>query len=173
MFLSVDKFLILAALLLVGAQSVADTQPPRYFGLFGGDARVRPSEGGRGTTNNFNAKMGYRYGRFWGAEVHLGQDYSRDRSVGSDGVQYAAALLRGNLPFDRINVYGLLGLASVNADVANIDGSYTNGAAGIGIELYGSRDTAIAFELVQYGFDDRYNTASIGLVHHFNWPRFK
>jgi len=172
-FLSVNKFLVLAALLVAATQSAAETQPHRYFGLFGGDARIRPGEGGRGTTNNLNFKLGYEYGRFWGAEVHLGKDYSRDQSVGADGVQYGAAMLRGNLPFDRVNVYGLLGLASVSADVANIDGSYTNGAAGVGIELYGSRNTAVAFEFVQYGFDDRYSTASLGVIHHFDWPHFR
>ena len=161
------------ALTLSGGAAMADSQPLQYFGVFGGDARIQPDEGGRGNTSNLNFKLGYSFSDFLGVELHIGRDFSRDRADTEDGVQYAAALVRGNLPFDRINVYGLLGLASVNADFANIDGSYTNGSVGVGVELYGNERTALGIELMQYGFQDRYRTAGVGLVHHFDWPRFR
>ncbi len=161
----------LALIFSVGAAS-ADAQPPQYFGIFGSDARIQPNEGGRGDTSNLNLKLGYGFNDFLGMEFHLGRDFKRDRADTEDGVQYFAALVRGNLPFERINVYGLLGIASVNADFANIDGSYTNGSVGVGVELYGNQRTAIGLEWMQYGFDDRYRTAGIGLVHHFDWPHF-
>jgi len=153
--------------------ALAETQPPRYFGLFGGDARIKPDEGGRGATNNFNFKFGRAFSDFWGVEAHLGKDFSRERSVGKDGVRYVAVLARGNLPLERINVYGLAGVTSVDADVANINGAYTGPALGIGIELFGSYRTAVGLEFMQYGVEDRYSTVSLGVVHHFEWPRFR
>lgn len=167
------KFLIISTLVLAGTCTAAD-QPPWYFGLFYNDAQFSPADGKKGDLNNINLKLGYDFSPFWGVEAHGGKDVSGDGGdLEGSGVAYLAVLARGNLPLNRINIYGLLGPTFVSADFSDVDGSYTNLAAGVGVELYGSKNTAVGLEFIQYGFDDKYKTFGVGIVHHFNWPGFR
>lgn len=168
-----SKIILTLVLTLLSVQAFAE--PPRqYFGVHYSDAQFRPDKGGSVDTLNINAKLGYVVNKYMGAELHVGTDVSNDSgSLEANSFQYFAALARGNLPFHRVNVYGLLGLASVNADVRNIDGSYTGASLGAGIELYGTEATAFSIEYMQYGFEDVYRTLGVGIIHHFDWPSFR
>ena len=167
------KLLITSTFILAGT-CAAEDQSPWYFGLFYDDAQFDPSSGQTGDLNNINFKLGHDYSPFWGVEVHGGKDVSGDGGdLEGSGVAYLAVLARGNIPLNRINVYGLLGPTYVSADFTDVDGSYTNLAAGVGVELYGNENTAVGLEYIQYGFDDIYKTIGVGIVHHFNWPELR
>lgn len=148
-------------------------EPARqYFGVFASDAQFTPELGSKEDAGNLNFKLGYDFNKFIAVEGHAGMNINdTGKDIGSPEVVYLAGFLRANIPLPQINIYGLLGIATVDVDFAgSAKGDYTGLAYGAGIELYGTERTALAAEYVQYGTDDKYQTIGLGLVHHFNWP---
>ena len=167
------RIISLTALILLSSQAVADSSMPnpnQYFGIAAGQADIEPdsSVGFDGVTD-IKLKAGYDFSKFFSIEVHLGgagliSDKDPD-------LFYTGGFVRGNLPLNsRVNLYGLAGGVYLD-DSDNVFGdSYAEPAIGVGIELYGSDETAIMLEYVQYGLDDVYKTIGVGLAHHFDWP---
>jgi hypothetical protein len=166
------KLLALLLLLLPGTAVIAD-QSRQYFGVVGSDAQFDPDKGKTEDLGDLRVKLGYVVNRFVGVELHMGGAVSGDNDTSSDQkLGYVAPLLRATLPFNRVNLYGLLGLASVRGEFAgDYDDHYSDIAFGAGIELYGTRNTALTFEYMRYGIDDIYKTMGVGIVHYFEWPR--
>lgn len=165
------KLLALLTLVL-SSTGVFANQPRQYFGLVGSDAQFDPRRGASEDLGNGNVKLGYLVNQYVGVELHLGAAVSTDQATTDNAkLGYVAPLLRGTLPFRRVNLYGLLGLASVRGEfTGNYDDHYSDVAFGAGLELFGSRSTALTFEYMRYGIDDSYETMGIGLIHYFNWP---
>lgn len=162
------RIITLVGLILLSSQVVADSSMPnpnQYFGVTISVAEIEPDNG---VTDdeiaNINLKAGYDFFKFLSVEVHLG---------GSGDVYYTGGFLRGNLPLNRINLYGLAGAAYVDDSDNKFGDSYFEPAFGIGIELYGNDTTALTAEYIQYGFDDVYSMIGVGLVHHFDWPAIR
>ncbi len=160
--------------LLLTSTSWAEA-PRQYFGISGSDALFVPENGQKEDLGNINAKLGYQVNNFVGVELHLGQSISTDSSnVDSPSLGYVSPMLRLTLPYDRVNLYSLFGLASVRGDFpGNYDDSYSDFSMGLGLELYGSKRTALSLEYMRYGVDDSYKTFGLGVVHYFEWPRVR
>jgi len=163
---------LMFALLLTSPAWAADGMR-QYFALSGSDAQFDPDGGQSEDAGNVNAKLGYFINAYVGVELHMGMTVTTEASsVDDPGLGYVAPMLRFNLPYERVNVYSLFGLASVRAEFpGNYDDSYSDVAFGAGIELYGTKRTALSLEYMRYGMDDTYKTFGLGLVHYFDWPR--
>ena len=163
------KLLCTASILLMSANVFADS-PRSYFGIFISDAQFDPDKGANTDFVNLNFKLGYDLSSYLGAELRVGSNATTDNNKVSD-TSYAAALVRGDIPLKHVNLYGLVGFGAVTADTPSFDDSYSDLAYGLGIEMFGTKNTAFSIEYVQYGVDDIYKTLGVGIVHHFDWPK--
>ncbi|MGF1548423.1 MAG: outer membrane beta-barrel protein [Thiotrichales bacterium] len=161
-----------AAMLALGACHVHADQPRQYFGIFGSDAQFVPDKGPKQDAGNLGGKLGFDFNKFVAVEGHAGLTLN-DSHLSSPEVTYLAGFVRANLPLERINIYGLLGVGFVDANFAQVKGDFTDLAVGAGIEFYGTENTALGIEYLQYGLDDKYKTVGLGIVHHFNWPKLR
>ncbi len=139
-------------------------------------------------THGYMGILGVDLGPYLAVEVRGGQgDSDRDANgLSLMAREVTAAYGRLNLPLDegKVVVYALGGFAAVNVKgelgavthTKTISGS----SYGVGIELYGSRSTALRAEYVRYLANQKYvdaglvlddkfdvNAVSFGIVHHF------
>ncbi len=163
----------LSLLLLLTGQAWAADASRQYFGLSGSDAQFDPASGQTEDAGNVNAKLGYFVNPYVSVELHMGMTVTTESSsVDDPGLGYVAPMLRLNLPYEQVNVYSLFGIASVRGKFpGNYDDNYSDVAFGVGMELYGTRNTALTLEYMRYGVDDTYKTFGLGIVHYFDWPR--
>lgn len=166
----IGRAIALLTLLLTGT-SWAEA-PRQYFGLSGSDALFVPENGQKEDLGNINAKLGYQVNSFVGVELHMGQSVSTSSTnIDNPSLGYVSPMLRLTLPYDRVNIYSLFGLASVRADLpSNANDNYSDFSMGLGLELYSSKRTALSLEYMRYGVDDTYKTFGLGVVHYFEWP---
>ncbi len=163
-----------AAMLALSTLNVHADQPRQYFGIFGSDAQFAPDRGPKQDAGNLGGKLGFDFSKFVAVEGHAGFNLNEDDGgLGSPEVSYLGGFVRANLPLERINIYGLLGVGFVDADFAEVKGDFTDLALGAGVEFYGTENTALGIEYMQYGLDDTYRTVGLGIVHHFNWPKLR
>ena len=155
--------------LLFAANALAD-RPANYFGIGLADAQFDPDKYAPRDETNLDLRLGHEFKPYLAAELRLGTSLHSDSGKGTE-VSYAAGLARFNLPFERVTLYGLLGLAGGKADVPNFDDSFSGLAFGGGVALYGTERSELGIEYVQYGTSDRYRTLGVSLVHHFQPPK--
>ncbi len=170
------KRVLLAGLLVVVPQWALAERPPQYWGVSLGQFELDDAGGNVTDTVNLGLQAGYKFTRFLGIEARGGFE-SGDTSGALDepDLQYGGGFVRLDLPYERVNVYLLLGGGQVNYDTVNGNVSESGPAGAIGIELFGSERSAVSLEYVRYAGDDTtYDGLSLGFVHHFNWavPRF-
>lgn len=124
---------------------------------------------GVGSTNGFTFQLGYDMSKYLALEGHLGmaQEKTLKLTSGADYVNttartaYASVVARGNLRFDKTTVFGFVGMTyrtlngdqqySIGGNTGSSDIDDTNSGAtyGIGIDLFGSRTTAITLKAVR------------------------
>ncbi len=167
------KRTVLAAALLA-APGLAWAEPPNlYWGVSVGDYKVDQREVGAGTegATDLGFRLGYEFGKFLGIEGRAGLDSGG--VGGNSDADYVGLFGRFNLPFEKTNVYLLLGASEVRVDGDSVDDDeYDPIAGGIGIELYGSERAAVTLEYMSYS-DDSYSGLGIGFKYHFNMPSFR
>ncbi len=167
------KRIALAAALLVAPGLASAEQPNLYFGASIGSYELdqRNVGGGLDDTTNLDFRLGYHLFDFVGVEARLGGStggFGGDSDL-PDG-RYLGVFGRFDLPFEKANVYLLVGASEVELDGDSIDDDvYDPIAGGIGIELYGSERTAITLEYMSYS-DDAYAGVNLGIKHHFDLP---
>lgn len=135
--------------------------------------------------NNIKLKLGREIIDFLAIEGHaaITTDEAQEVPFKVDSMNYLGVFVRGNLPFERVTVYGLAGIGrlDVNSSGANglLNGNKTSFAFGVGVEIYGNETTAVGLEYMRYidsevnGRDLNFDTIGIGLIHHFNFPSFR
>lgn len=166
------KALAGVVLALVNTTLFASELPRQYFGISGSDAQLDVSDG-VADLGSLNGKFGYMVNRFVGTELHMGTSVTIDgSSVDAPSLHFVAPLLRLNLPFEKVNLYSLVGVASVRNNFSATE-HYSDLSFGFGMELYGTRSTALSFEYMRYGIDDVYKTFGLGIVHYFDWPKIE
>lgn len=161
---------------LLAAPALAQAEPPNlYWGLSLGDYQVDRREAGMGTADStdLGLRLGYHFTDFIGVEARAGFDAEGVGSEAGADTTYAAVFGRFDLPFEKTNIYLLLGASEVqfDGDTAD-DDEYDPVAGGLGIELYGSERTAVTLEYMVYS-DDVYSGFGIGFKHHFDLPSFR
>lgn len=151
--------------------------PNQYVGLsLGGFDAEPPGASGDSSETDVSLRLGYHFSDFVGVEGRLGTNAANiegDDDAGRPITEYAGLFLRLDLPFEKTNVYVLLGGSSVRFDDESVDSDDKDPVAGgIGIELYGSEDTALVLEYMTYA-EDSYQGVGLGFKHHFNMPSFR
>lgn len=166
-----------AALLAIPAFAWAE-QPNLYWGASLGEYRSDKKATDSGTTENttdLGLRLGYHFSDFLGVEARAGFDVS-DVSSGSSvnsNAEYVAVFGRFDLPYEKTNIYLLLGASEVRIDKDDLDSDdFDPIAGGIGIELYGSERTAVTLEYMSYS-EDAHSGWSLGIKRHFNMPSFR
>ena len=157
----------LAFVLLAVPLTALAERPGQYWGVTLDSAEITDTNGNDDDATNLNLVLGYKFGDFLGVELQGG-------GGSEDDVLYGGAFARFDLPFERVNVFLLAGGATVGFDDASTGDYETESdvAAGFGVELFGNERTAVRFQYMNYA-DDTYETFGLGLVHHFDWPRFR
>lgn len=168
----VKRILIAGTLLLLPLGASAE-KPAQYFGVSVGDYELEDEDNNLTETTNIGVKGGYRFSPFLAVELHAGSESGgASGALDEPNALYGGAFVRLDLPFERVNLYLLAGGAGVEYDVGTETESQSGAAGGVGIELYGSERTAITFEYMNYA-EEAYEGVSVGLVHHFDWPRLR
>jgi len=172
-----SKRFVLAAMLLA-TPAIATAQPPapvpaQYWGVNIGDFDFT-NNGASGNSTAIGLRGGYHFSDFLGVELRGGFDTGGDKGglQESPDVIHGGAYVRLDLPFERVNVFFLGGTSVVRYDSVNGTKDTSDVSGGIGIELYGSDRTALTLDYMNYS-DGAYEGVSLGLVHHFDWPRFR
>lgn len=162
-------------ILLVASSPLLAATPQNYFGITASDAQLESQSGGEFDGGSLGAKLGYSLNRWLDIELHTGADFFSDQDdFNKLEVGYVASFMKLKLPYERVNIYGLIGLALVGADYGSaFDDTFSDGAFGFGVELYGTQRTALNIEFSQLGTDDKYKLMGIGFIHRFDWPKFR
>lgn len=171
------KRVLLASVILAAPQWALAERPPQYWGVSVGTFDLDDTNGNVTEITNAGFQLGYQSLSFLGAELRGGFE-SGDTSGALDdpSLAYGGVFARLQIPYERVNVYALVGGGSVSFDNGAGSGEIHSGpAGGIGIEIFGSERSALSLEYIRYSSDDTtYDGLSLGFVHHFNWavPRF-
>lgn len=144
-----------------------------------------------GNNANADAYFGYAFSKYLSVQFNLGTNTSKVEKttsayrVRAKFINYESLYVKGTVPFQgRWSVYGLAGYttAKVQGDVSGNGNSATYDSRkgsfsyGVGLELYGAPSTALTLAYNRLfngkvgGVKVTYDTASIGLIHYFNWP---
>jgi len=128
--------------------------------------------------------ISYRYGYDFSNLISVELDYSvSDLSEATATVltadSIASVMLHLNRRYESINTYFAIGgsLATMTMAAPAGDDSFSGLAYGVGIELYGSKNTAISFQwLRRIVFDDtasesELDAVQIGIIHHFDFSK--
>jgi len=125
----------------------------------------------------------YQYGYDFSNLISLEVNYSSPDVTGTTASaitmdSLSSVMLRFNNRYESINAYFMIGAAHViystlspAAEVAETGLSY-----GVGIELYGSKNTAISFTWTTSEFETgsqvaELDTTRVGLIHHFDFSQ--
>lgn len=160
-------------LLLIPTQAYAKN-PRFYVGLDYNSFQLKE-------TRNINLtgeklKLGFDINNYFSLEGHAGTStVDTNETTGlSYKINYlASTFIRGNLRFNRFTVYALAGWSFAETQVSGLTGAvsqnkiYNAGASyGAGMDLYGSKNTAISLSYIQYNKVEM-SAFSVGFVHHF------
>ena len=168
------RLLLAACIALVPLVATAE-QPAKYWGLSIGDAEVTDSNDNSADATNIGLHLGYHFTDWIGIELQAGDavgGVSGNRR--SEDTRYVGGFARFDLPFERTNLFVLLGGSAVELDEgppANME-SESGVSGGIGLELFGNERTAVRLEYVSHA-DQTYEMLSLGFTHHFDWPSFR
>lgn len=167
------KRIALAAALLAAPGLASAEQPNLYFGAAIGGYEVDQEDVGGDVDDatNLDFRLGYHLFDFIGVEARAGGNtggVSGDSSA--PDTRYVGVFGRFDIPFEKVNVYLLVGASEVELDGETVDDDeYDPVAGGLGIELYGSERTAITLEYMSYS-DNAYSGVNLGIKYHFDLP---
>ena len=120
-------------------------------------------------------QYGYDFSNLISVEVNV---HTPEMATGStvDVDLLASLMLRLNHRYESINTYFLIGASNIDYTDATTDNNFTGLSYGVGIELYGSKNTAITFSYTTTEYEEGatiadLSTTSVGLVHHFDFGK--
>jgi len=125
----------------------------------------------------------YQYGYDFSNLMSLEFNYSAPDVTGDTADvlsvnSLSSLMMRFNYRYESINTYFMVGAAFIDYSVISpaSDETETGVSYGVGIELYGSKNTAISFtwstsEFEKDGSVAELDTTKIGLIHHFDFGK--
>lgn len=146
-----------------------------YYGLQYSDSRSK-FESNLGTAEESEGHIKGKYGWVFNDYVSLeGQLGLTTDSDGKDGVLTYGGYVRLDKDFGQYKTYGLLGFGGLNAySDGGDDVTESSGSIGVGVEIFGSRDTAITLEYVRIldtgieGGDLTFDAIGLGFTYYFS-----
>jgi len=141
-----------------------------YVGGGLSDANVEDAFGAETTLGTLSATIGYNLHPFFALELQLGTASDDTQSIVSESLlTYAAAMVRVGYQWDRVGIYLLGGQAQLNFD-SRISDIESGSAVGIGINLFGTRNTSLNLHVLNFD-GGLFRTTTIGLQHYFGGYR--
>lgn len=122
-------------------------------------------------------QYGYDFSNLISVEVNLHTPEISGAAAATLNVDLlASVMLRLNHRYESINTYFVIGASNINFTDATTDNNVTGLSYGVGIELYGSKNTAITFSYTVSEYEEgtsvpELKTTSVGLVHHFDFGK--
>jgi hypothetical protein len=171
---SMMKRIFLAGVIAATPQLALAERTPSYWAVSLGQFEFTDVNDNVFDTTNLGVQGGYQFLPWLGAELRYGgQAASSDNALDSTAINYGGGFVRFDVPYKRTNVYVVAGVGGVGYEDA--DGNSDSDAAlagGVGVELYGTQQSAVKLEFMSYSGDDvEYRGVSLGFVHHFNWVK--
>lgn len=157
---------VLAVLAFLASGSSHADLTTLYYGLGVTDGSVRVPGNGSKSLGTVTGTIGVQLREGLGIELEFGQASNDMGSIlSAPTAQYQAALLRMGFRWNAREVYGLIGHALIDID-DNLNPTDAGNALGFGLNLYGSRTTAVNVHFLSLGGGD-FNTASVGFQYFF------
>ena len=130
------------------------------------------------STNGLGLKLGREFGKYLGAEFHLGVSADSTNDVISDPeINYSAVFARFNLPLETVSLYALLGRSEVHANiVGGLNNSEKDFAKGFGVDLITDETLSLHIESITYGDDQfatQFKVLSVGFTRRFDLPSLR
>ncbi len=148
---------LLASLMAVTAS--ADDLTSLYVGAGPSNGSVSRTHGDDKSLGTVNLSVGMELVDFIGVELQFGAAFDQSDSIlGEPLVQYQAAMLRPGWRKGGVGVYLLGGQARLDID-SRFNNSEAGIAMGAGINLFGNRNTALNFHVLDFD-DGAFRTAS-------------
>lgn len=125
-------------------------------------------------SSNFGVKFGREIVSFLSVEAHAGLN-----DKGPSEVYYGGIYARAQLPFERLNIYALVGGTFVDYELETpapnrpLEDDEVQFSYGVGIDFFGNDSTALYLQAMRYGDDIDYRVYSVGIVHRFDFPGFR
>ncbi|MCK5334583.1 MAG: hypothetical protein KAQ67_00395 [Gammaproteobacteria bacterium] len=125
----------------------------------------------------------YQYGYDFSNLISIEMNVSTPDVVGTTATlltvdTLASIMLRFNKRYESINTYFMIGASylAFTTVLPVVESDYTGLSYGVGIELYGSKNTAITFTYTKSEYEEGTSiadltTTSVGLVHHFDFAK--
>lgn len=122
-------------------------------------------------------QYGYDFSNLFSLELNYSApDVETSTTLTSVDALYSI-MMRFNRRYESINTYFMLGGTSIAyTNILAAEDSYTGVTYGVGIELYGSKNTAVSFSWSTTEFDAAsavvdLDVTKIGLTHHFDFAK--
>jgi hypothetical protein len=177
---------LFSALLLMGLPAIAAADAPQNYWGMGIDGLDVEGVTPRGlelfpTEQDMNG-FNLRYGLWFpfdvlGIEIRVGSVGEETGTlVGDPEVRYIFGMGKANIPFEKANLYVMLGVSKTNYDVEGDEESGEDAVGGFGIELLANETTGLTIEYLKYGMDDddaEGRVMTIGFNHRFELPGFR
>jgi len=176
---------VVAITLLSTSQVLAEnTRHYLEFDIAGVNAKAKDNAGVVGYdsgTNGFFVKYGYDINNWFAVEGHLGNSTESDTdaptyTIKADAIGFLGG--RFNLRYDGFTLYGLAGAAYAAVTETESGTEYKTNfssvAYGIGMDMYGSKESAITFSIIRYldVTEGTLTTGQIGFKFYFDKPKF-
>jgi len=180
------KALTIVAISLLSTSQVLAENTRHYleFDIAGMDAKAKDNAnvvGYDSGMNGFFVKYGYDINNWLAVEGHLGNSGESDDDAPTYTIKASAIGFLGgrfNLRYDGFTLYGLAGAAYVAVTETESGTEYKTNfssiAYGMGMDLYGSKESAITFSIIRYldVTEGTLTTAQIGFKFYFDKPKF-
>ncbi len=162
------SYMVLGFSLLAGAAH-ADTSNIYVGGGFS-DASIQDTFGAEKSLGNLSATIGYSFHPYFALELQVGSASDDTESIVSESLlTYQAAMLRIGYQWNRVGLYLLGGTAQFDID-SQITEEDTADVMGIGINLFGNRNTSLNLHVLSFA-DGMFRTTTIGFHHYFGGYR--
>ncbi len=141
-------------------------QPINYFGISYLQLRGSQTAGPDYSPNGIIARLGFMTGDYFGLELQAGLSQT-GRNFELNSV--TAAYLYAGLPYERLHLFTLAGMARTDVDSAGKSEISENFSFGFGIRWEAATNLDIGLEWMNYAERSAYqvNALNIGFVKHF------
>lgn len=129
-------------------------------------------------------KYGYDFSNTWGMEIQYGEATLGNSTLITDFKSYTSLLLRANQHYEKVTLFAVLGYAAADMTLnfASSENSYTGASYGIGMDLWGTKQTAITVAWMRHVAVDStldvvaqqvnaIDSVTLGITHHFDFAK--
>lgn len=125
--------------------------------------------------SGMSIKYGYDFGNTFSMELQYGNSGTISTGAVLEIDSFYSLFFRGNKRYGNLTLFALVGGSSVTFNTTTVLGDeYSGGAYGVGIDMFGSKNTAITLSWMRHVDLDEtaplqeVDALTLGLTHHFD-----